>query len=214
MISDTWIEAAAPQMGGCPLVTMQQEWLSSAREFFIRSTCWRMTLAPISILAATDTYEVVSGFTSVDINYIHQVSITDRYLSPSAQHTVVLASQDSETPTQYSCPVPDTLQLWPMPTKNIDSMIVVASLVPTSFDDAAMPDYLLTQFFEPLLDGMLGRLMNYKNKPYSNAEGAQYHLRRFRSGMARVRANAIHGLNESENIWQYPNGFARGRMYL
>lgn len=214
MISDTWIEAAAPQMGGCPLLTMQQEWLGAAREFFIRSTCWRETLAPIAIVADTDVYQVASAKTSVDINYIHQASIPDRYLSPSSQHPVVLAGQDSQTPTQYSCPVPDTLRLWPMPNKDIDSMLVIASLVPSSYDDAVMPDYLLTQYFEPLLDGMLGRLMNYKNKPYSNPEGAMYHLRRFRSGMARVRSNTIHGLNESENIWQYPNGFARGRMYL
>lgn len=214
MISDTWIEAAAPQIGGCPLVTMQHEWLQSAREFFIRSTCWRETLAPISIIADQDTYQVVSGKTSVDINYIHQVAIPDRYLSPSYQHPTVLADQVSETPTQYSNPVPDTLRLWPMPTKNIDSMLVTASLVPSSADDADMPAYLLTQYFEPLLDGMLGRLMNYKNKPYSNPEGSLYHLRRFRSGMARVRANTIHGLNESENSWNYPNGFARGRMYL
>jgi len=214
MISDTWIEAAAPQVGGCPLITMQQEWLNTAREFFIRSTCWRETLSVIPIAAQTDIYQVASARVNVDVNYIHQVSIPDRYLAPSSHHPVVLANQDSETPTQYSCPEPDTLRLWPMPTVDIAEMTVVVSLVPSSYDDADMPAYLLTQYFGPLLDGMLGRMMNYKNKPYSNAEGAQYHLRRFRSGMARVRANTIHGLNESENNWAYPTGFARGRMYL
>ena len=36
---------------------------------------------------------------------------------------------------------------------------------------------------------------------------------RFRSGMNRVRADALSGKNKAENYWGYP-GFARGRMYL
>lgn len=210
---DDWIEAAAPQIAGAPLVTLRHEWLMSAREFFTRSTAWRETLDPISIVALTDEYVLVSPVADSAINYVHQVSIPDRYLSPSGHHPVVLANQESETPTQFSNPVPGTVKLWPMPSENIDFMTVEASLYPTA-DTVVLPDYIGQQFFEVLLDGMLGRIMNYKNKPYSNPEGAAYHLSRFRSGMARVRANALHGLNESTNNWAYPRGFARGRGYL
>ena len=211
--SADWVEAAAPQMGGCPLVTMQQEWLGASKEFFTRSTAWRQELAPISIVAATDSYTLVSPVTDSEIAWVHQVSIPDRYLSPSAHHPVVLSTQTSNTPTQFSNPEPGVIRLWPMPSENLDSMIVIASLYPTALT-TSLPDYLGAQHFDVLLSGMLGRLMNYKNKPFSNPEGSAYHLSRFRSGMARVRADAIHGLNESENYWAFPKGFARGRGYL
>jgi hypothetical protein len=214
MIADKWIESAAPQLGGCPLINMQAEWLNTAREFYTRTTCWRQELAPISIIADTDTYTLVSGVTGADINLVHQISIPNRVLAPSANIPVVLGAQTSQTPTQYSSPEPQIVKLWPSPTENIDFMVPIVSLYPTSFDTTVMPEYLQNQFFEPLLDGMLGRLMNFKNKPFSNPEGAKYHLARFRSGMTQVRAVAIHGLNESENTWRFPRGFARGRMYL
>lgn len=210
---DDWIEVASPQVAGAPLVTMRHEWLASAREFFTRSTCWRMELDPIAITAAQESYTLASPVADTRINYVHEAAIPDRYLSPSAHHPVVLANQESTTPTQFSSPQPDIIRLWPMPSEDISFMTVTASIYPTT-QNVVLPDYIGDQFFEPLLDGMLGRLMNYKNKPYSNPEGAAYHLSRFRSGMARVRASALHGLNESTNTWAFPRGFARGRGYL
>ena len=213
VVSDIWLEAASTRLPGAPLVALQQEWLWAAREFFSRSTAWRHTLPAITIVAGTDLYSLTSDVTDASINQVHQASIPDRYLSPSSQHPVVLGNQESETPTQFSSPNQTDIRLWPKPSKEItDGLLVTVSLIPTSLT-TAMPDYLGNQFFEPLLDGMLGKMMNYPNRPFSNDTKAAYHLRRFRSGMARARNNAIHGLNESSNTWNYP-GFARGRMYL
>lgn len=211
MSADLWIEAAAPQLTGCPLVTMQNEWLNTAREFFSRSTCWRQDLDPVDIIAGTNTYVAAPPVVDSKINFIHQVSIPNRILTPSNQTPKVRADEDSEQPTQYATPLPDTVVLYPLPTKDIDGMIITPSLVPVAAD-TVLPDYLKVQYFEVLLDGLLGRIMNYKNKPYSNNDGAEYHLRRFRSGMARVRANTIHGLNTSANTWNFPQGFANGRF--
>lgn len=210
MSADLWIESAAPQLGGCPLITLRAEWLNAAREFFTRSTCWREDLPVIAIVGGTAQYIVTPPVADCKINYIHQVAIPTAILSPSSQVPKVLATQEGDVPTQYATPQPDTLVLYPTPQKD-NTMIVTASLVPTAVD-TVMPDYIQVQYFEVLLDGLLGRLMNYKNKPYSNPDGAEYHLRRFRSGMARVRNNTIHGLNESANTWGFPQGFANGRF--
>lgn len=212
MSADLWIEAAAPQLSGCPLITMQNEWLNSAREFFVRSTCWRQDLDPVTITAGLNTYTLAAPIPDTVINYVHLLSIPNRYITPSADTPKIRADDESETPTQFSTtPEPNIIVLWPMPTKDIDDMIAKVSLVPTALD-TVLPEYLKTQYFDVLLDGMLGRLFNYKNKPYSSEQMAQYHLTRFRSSMARVRANTIHGLNESQNQWNFPQGFANGRF--
>lgn len=213
MSADLWIESAAPQLTGCPLVTMRNEWLNAAREFFSRSTCWRVDLEQVPVVDGQAEYTFVSPVVDASINYIHQIAIPSRILVPASQTPKVLADQSGETPTQYANPVnPETVTLWPSPTKDIDpGMVTTVSLVPLAVD-TVLPDYLTTQYFEVLLDGVLGRVMNYKNKPYTSQDGADYHLRRFRSGMSRVRANTLHGLNQSQNTWFFPQGFANGRF--
>ena len=209
--SDLWIEAAAGRITGCPLATMQHEFSNTAREYFTRCPAWVEELAEINVTAGQHIYTLAHPDTEVSVVRVENLRIPDRDLSPSYREPTILGYQEGETPTTFWNQSYNTVGLWPRPTKDT-TMIARVWLVATDpvYD---FPEDVSLQHFEPLLDGLLGRLMFHKNKPYTDDNGAAYHLRRFRSGMNRVRADALSGKNKAENYWGYP-GFARGRMYL
>jgi hypothetical protein len=94
-------------------------------------------------------------------------------------------------------------------TTNLRQGRAIVSLKPASFNVGLDPQ-LFAQWFEVILDGTLFRLYAQPSKPFSNAQLAMYHGKRFRAGMARARilAEKLHA--GTGPTWAYPY-FARGR---
>lgn len=82
-------------------------------------------------------------------------------------------------------------------------------LKPVSLDSALEPD-LLSTWFETLLDGVLGRLYSQPAKPYSNQQLGLNHLKLYRAGVQRARAEAQLGYTSGPGRWRFPL-FAAGR---
>lgn len=74
-------------------------------------------------------------------------------------------------------------------------------------DYPRMPEWIMQQYREGLLDGVLGRMMSQVGKPYSNERMSIYHLRRFRNVMAQATKDAQHANVHGANAWQYPRGW-------
>lgn len=69
------------------------------------------------------------------------------------------------------------------------------------------PEEALREFFLAIKEGMIGNLMNEKDKSYSDSKGALYHLTKFRKGItdariARARANTV-----GAQAWRFPQQF-------
>lgn len=71
-----------------------------------------------------------------------------------------------------------------------------------------VPTWITTRYNGTLVDGLLGRMMSQPNKPYSNEALAVYHLRRFRDGVGKARADQILANTEGAQNWRFPQGFA------
>jgi hypothetical protein len=86
------------------------------------------------------------------------------------------------------------------------------ALKPVSFDavNCGCSQELWSSWFEPVLDGTLGRLYSQPAKPYSSPQLAQYHMRRYRAGIARARDVANRGFTNGV-AWRFPYFAGGGR---
>lgn len=70
-----------------------------------------------------------------------------------------------------------------------------------------VPEWILDKYHHVLLEGLLERMMTHPAKPYSNAQGAMLHGRRFQSGMSQARAEVAHKFTFGGNSWRFPRTY-------
>jgi hypothetical protein len=70
-----------------------------------------------------------------------------------------------------------------------------------------IPTWVMEQYRETLLDGVLGRMMSQIAKPYTNERMSTYHLRRFRNAIAQARTDAARTYLHGAQNWQFPRGW-------
>jgi hypothetical protein len=70
---------------------------------------------------------------------------------------------------------------------------------------------LFTNWWEVMLDGVMGRLYGQPAKPWSSPQLAQYHGTRFRQGISRARDQAERGNSAQQSRFRNFPYFARGR---
>lgn len=88
------------------------------------------------------------------------------------------------------------------------AQVVKDTDLPTSKDDIPIaPNWVLSRYSSHIIDGLLGKMMQQQNKPYSDKMTARYHLQRFRTGIqiARQEANAKYLVGAQ--TWRYPQQF-------
>ncbi len=96
---------------------------------------------------------------------------------------------------------PNTAQTWYV-------KVVKNVALPTTKDQYPIaPDWTLKQWHTAIKEGMLGNMMNEKNKSYSDPKGAQYHLARFRKGITDARVSTLRANTEGTQAWRFPQSF-------
>jgi len=70
-----------------------------------------------------------------------------------------------------------------------------------------MPDWIVEKYQDTLLDGVLSRIMIHPAKPYSSAQGAMLHGKRFNMGKGQARNDARHGATFGVQRWSFPQQF-------
>ena len=69
------------------------------------------------------------------------------------------------------------------------------------------PQWVLQKWHIGIKEGMLGALMNQKNKSYSDPKGASYHLSKFRQFVQNVRTLTLRGNTYGAAAWRFPQSF-------
>jgi hypothetical protein len=100
------------------------------------------------------------------------------------------------------------LQNAPNTVQTLTAYFVKTVDLPADRGVPLMPDALFKKYFSPLLDGVLGRLMAQPNKSYSDAKMADYHLKRFRNGIAKARVEAQRANTSGAGSWRFPQTFS------
>ena len=69
------------------------------------------------------------------------------------------------------------------------------------------PDWVLSKWHLAIKFGMLGTLMNQKNKSYSDDNGAKYNLAKFRQFVQNVRTAVLRANTRGAQAWRFPQSF-------
>lgn len=98
---------------------------------------------------------------------------------------------------------------WPPNVAQTYRVKVVKNVsLPTTRDQYPIaPDWVLKQWHTAIKEGVLGNMMNEKNKSYSEPKGALYHLTRFRKGITDARIATLKANTEGTQAWRFPQGF-------
>lgn len=142
-----------------------------------------------------------------------RVDQTDYDIIPSEPGSIIsllAVVNDNDLPERATMEVPGTLVLASAPSAAATYIATVSLTVvdPTTNDYPQFPDWFLQQYGQPLLDGVVGKMMSQVAKPYSNERMAIYHLRLFRNGIARARAEALRKNLQGAQAWRFPQSFA------
>jgi len=108
-------------------------------------------------------------------------------------------------------PVPGTLKLDTAPVADkadCTATVVLTVAYGTTNDDARFPDWLIQQYFDTILAGVLSRMMAQPAKPYFNERLAIFNGRRWRNSLATVRANIGRSNVHGGQAWTFPQNFA------
>jgi hypothetical protein len=68
-----------------------------------------------------------------------------------------------------------------------------------------VPEWLLDRYRDTIEAGVMSKMMSQAAKPYSSERLAVYHMRRFRSGIAIARTDAMRQNAYRGQAWRYPS---------
>ena len=136
----------------------------------------------------------------------------DYIVKPAAGLMVRLLGVNNidDTPVMAALPNLDTIRFRDDPgvTETWIAYVVVKQAPNRGLE--SIPEWIYENHRLALQHGVLGRMMGHVGKPYSNERVGIYHLRKFHSLTAQVRAEKSQQYLYRGQVWRYPQGFARG----
>ncbi len=158
-------------------------------EFFYDSGWWTEAIS-VPVLAGTQNYPIAP--TEGQITRLFMVVDAGGFFQPAL--------------------LPDigtiTLKYTPNVSQTYTAVVVKNVLAPTAKDGWPIaPAQALQEFYLAMKEGMLGGLMNEKNKSYSDPKGALYHLSRFRKGIVDARIAVLRANTNGAQAWRFPQAF-------
>lgn len=167
-------------------------------EFFNDSSFWTEWI-PIAAVPGQTTYPItpvdgqiirLDGVVQVTHDADGKVNGTFNIPALMPEIGVVIASH-----------APATAQTWA-------AHVVKNVSLPTLRDGAPIaPEFTLKQWFLAIKHGILGEMMNQKDKSWSDAKGAGYHLAKFRGYIGNARSIKLRANTNGASAWRFPQGF-------
>lgn len=174
--------------------TLKLEIYSTLNEFFQDSNCW---------------YE--------DIEFAVTSGVTDYPITPSGVSNIVrLLGVVNSAEQNVSAYMPDqdaiTLAQSPNQADTYTARVALTINDPVTREGfPEFPAWVLSIYFDEIMDGVLARCMSQAAKPYTNERMGIYHMRRFRGGIVRAKVESQHKRVYRGQNWKFPQTFARRR---
>jgi hypothetical protein len=207
-----WLQDISPWCPGVHRSVMKRQLLLAIREFFEQSWGWRQTLGPITLIANQPTYMLspfnsttdVVGVIGVTVNGLSIQPLQSEPAYPPAPVGTVQGAVD--LPFGYYMLRPDVIALAPPPNPtdptNPPLMQVYVALRP-KMSVGQVPKIAVTDFYDPIMNGALYRLLSQPAKPYSNPQLAAYFENKFRRQIAQAAGKAKKGFANAPS-WRFP----------
>lgn len=187
---ERFMDLARVKATGASDAGIKAEFFEAASEFFNDSNSWQENVS----------FQTVSG----QVNYIVQPGVEGRIIRLAGVLDGNLVPQAALMPDIGTV----VLQNAPNTVQTLAAYFVKTVDLPAAKGVPLMPDALFKKYFTPLLDGVLGRLMAQQNKSYGDTKLADYHLKRYRNGIARARIEAQRANTAGAGSWRFPQTYA------
>lgn len=221
-----WVEEASPELPGASLEGMRQAARSILRDFCVEGGAF--------MLEHEEPIDVVQGQSDYDIREAYPTLLTGAYVEPlyiwsigylpdfanDPNHVRFLsslqqpkyrnrASLPSEQPWGYKTFIdrPGIFELVPVVSRDITDALatfVAFRMSPTVNFDANVPDVFRNNWFDIILDGIIGRMSAQQDKPHTSAQKASVHQQRYIAGRSRAREMARRQFNSGDDQFQFP----------
>jgi len=208
------VNTVASQVPGVVQHHIELQFRNTVRDFLLRSNSWREVIG-VTTRANKKEYLLDPVDQNSQVNYVLSVYKGGLPLRPIGFSPVpdeAFFESESGTTNQYYVKETNTLGLQPTPRSDSDTpkniQVLVSLLVRPGI--VAVPDYLATHFFDGIVSGILYRLMNQPNKPYTSTTLAKANRTTYFSEVNRARDEADRFWTTGPSAWRFP-GFASGQ---
>jgi hypothetical protein len=203
-----WYDEVAVHASGASIKGMEQAIKSAIGEFMRESAAFTVELPGITLRENKDTYYIPPPQEG-PIILLHAMFYQGRPLVPKTTlEWLHLPTPDAaDAPIMFHADIADNSKIVIAPKPSVtleDKLIPYVALGYSPTCRSSVPDVFCRQWYDVILDGALQRLMMQPNKPYTNAQMAIYHARRFRSGMFTARDRARKQFTQQETPFQFP----------
>jgi hypothetical protein len=199
---------------GATSAIVKQTLLATLREFFVQSGAWIKEAPPVSLKEGVSDYHL-DPQAGGDVLYVHAIAfpVGPRHkFIPAVSQRRARAMSNSPTAMPVAwhgfIDAPGKIRLIPTPNADAKQVLIpyVVLTLPTgcSIDQDVVPAWMFRYWKDHWLDGVLGKLMMQPDKPYTNLLQAQYHGKRFRTGMAQAREMAKTQFTNAETSFTFP----------
>lgn len=158
-------------------------------EFYYDSGSWQETIS-VPVVAGTQLYDI----TPVEGQILRLVVVTDAggYFQSALM----------------PCVGQLVLKYIPNVSQTFTATVAKSVVAPVAKDGWPIAhEQTLREFYLAIKEGMLGNLMNEKNKSYSDSKGALYHLTKFRKGITDARIATLRANTNGAQAWRFPQAF-------
>lgn len=194
-------DAAKLRLPGALDAALFIELFTVCEEFLRETSAWK-ELLPFTATPATDPY----------------ITAPEQYTFPltlpagaAAIHLLGVYDADQHRHAA-SMPVPGTIVMETPPAVSTiyHAYVALGVAFPTQVDGyPEMPDWIMEREWPCFLDGLLFRMMSQPGKPYTSAQAATSHGRRFQSRKAQARVEAMRSNLYGAQNWTFPQTFNR-----
>lgn len=180
--------------------------LRTTAEFFTVSGAWVEVIGPVHARPGLNEYLLKprGGM----ITYMTKLYYNETEI-PFKQFPAAQSPMPFDEDKRFNGPMgygirPDLLALYAAPGHELGDTFTVVVAKTTCRDATKLPPEVATTWYEPIFDGVLGKLYAMPKKPWSNPQLSMYHLRRFRNGMAAARDAQRHNFTSAETTIKFP----------
>lgn len=201
----TWTNELRTVLSGCTNDVLEQTIKAVIREFYDKSGLWVETLENLGTTASVSTLDlsaqaVLAGY-DARVKSVYHIKYGDVYLRP--QH-ILNTSLTGDIPSEFYGLESGSVRLIPTPSATVANIMEARVVLVPIFTTDVAPIDAKNVWFDEIKDGVLGNLYSQPNKTYTNLVQGQYHLRRFRTGIAEARDVARRRYTQTENSWSFP----------
>src|SRR5262245_63684904 len=182
---------ASIAVAGASNVAMKVQLIDVLQQFFDESNCWRERI-DFTVIPSTLDYPIrpLTG------QILRLWQVLDQNVVPQA------AVMEELGTVRFMYPYTD---VQPM------AAIVVKTLaLPDLCCPPDIPEWLLPVHGLTLMHGVIGNMMLQPGNSYSNPQMAQFHLQKFRDGIAHARVAANKMNTVGAQTWMFPQAFRVG----